>query len=213
MNGALNMKILALEFSSNQRGVAVSDGEDIHCSIITNKLKTSPLSLIDKALQKACFDRASIETIALGVGPGSYTGIRSSIATAQGWQLARNIKILPISSAEVLAATARNNGHRGMTHFVINAQRQEYYHCTWELTEENHTERTPLSIIGTIEATDLDAYGPDAEKLPHCDLLYPDATILAQLAASRTDIQQEETIEPIYLRPTEFVKAPSARKL
>ena len=78
MNAALSMKILALEFSSSQRGVAVAEGENVLTTVATDNLKTSPLTLIDKALQKARLDRATIEVIALSIGPGSYTGIRST---------------------------------------------------------------------------------------------------------------------------------------
>ncbi len=213
MSAVFSMKILALEFSSSQRGVAVAEDENVLATVATDNLKTSPLTLIDEALHKARLDRAAIEVIALGIGPGSYTGIRSAIATAQGWQLARNVKLLPISSAEVLAATARANGQRGETHLLIDAQRTEYYHATWNLTDESQTETAPLRIIDMGEATKLESVGPDLPRIPNCQPLSPDTAILAQLAAKRTDFQPGETIEPIYLRPTEFVKAPPPRKL
>ena len=207
------MKILALEFSSNRRNVTIADGTDVLARVETDDVKIPPLTLIDEALKIANLDRAAIETIALGTGPGSYTGIRSAIATAQGWQLARNINLLAISSAEVLAATAAANGQRGETQFLINAQRHEYYHTTWNLTEEDQTETTPLHIIGVVAACEFEAFGPDAAGFPYCQPLFPDAAILAQLAADRTDFQPGETIEPIYLRPIEFTKAPPPRQL
>ncbi|HIG81471.1 MAG TPA: tRNA (adenosine(37)-N6)-threonylcarbamoyltransferase complex dimerization subunit type 1 TsaB, partial [Verrucomicrobiales bacterium] len=192
---------------------AIADGKDVLARVETDDVKKPPLTLIDEALKKANLDRTAIETIALGIGPGSYTGIRSAIATAQGWQLARNVNLLPIPSAEVLAATARANGQRGETHFLIDAQRHEYYHTTWNLTEETQTEATPLKIISVVEACDLEAFGPDAAGFPYCKPLFPDAARLAQLAANRTDFQPGETIEPIYLRPIEFTKAPPPRQL
>jgi tRNA threonylcarbamoyl adenosine modification protein YeaZ len=207
------MKILALEFSSNRRSVAIADGKDLLATIATDDVKKPPLTLIDDALQQVHLDRAAIETIALGIGPGSYTGIRSAIATAQGWQLARNPNLLPISSAEVLAATAAANGHRGETHFIIDAQRHEYYYTTWNLTETGQTEITPLHIIDVVAACELDAFGPDAAGFPYCEPLFPGAAVLAQLAVNRTNFQPGETIEPIYLRPTEFTKAPPPRQL
>ncbi len=213
MSAVLSMKILALEFSSSQRGVAVAEGDSVLATVATDNLKTSPLTLIDEALQKAHLNRATIEVIALGIGPGSYTGIRSAIATAQGWQLARNVKLPPISSAEVLAATAHANGQRGETHLLIDAQRNEYYHATWNLTDKGQTETAPLRIIGMEKAAKLKSFGPDLPSVPNCRPLCPDAAILAQLADKRTDFQPGKTIEPIYLRPTEFVKAPPPRNL
>jgi tRNA threonylcarbamoyladenosine biosynthesis protein TsaB len=205
--------ILALEFSSNRRSVAIADGKDVLARVETDDVKKPPLTLIDEALKKANLNHAAIETISIGIGPGSYTGIRSAIATAQGWQLARNINLLPIPSAEILAANAAANGQRGETHFIIDAQRHEYYHTTWKLTEDNQSQTTPLHIIPVTVAAELKTFGPDSAGLPSCDLLFPDAAILAQLAAGRTDFQPGETIEPIYLRPIEFTKAPPLRQL
>jgi len=96
------MKILALEFSSSQRSVAVVQPGEFHEAVGSNE----PFAMIEDALREAKCEREQIDCIAVGIGPGSYTGIRSAISIAQGWQLARSIKILGISSTECLAAQA-----------------------------------------------------------------------------------------------------------
>ena len=207
------MKILALEFSSRQRSVAVTDGNTLLALTTTDNFKTGPMVLIHDALTQAKTERADINLIVVGIGPGSYTGIRSAIAIAQGWQLAREIQLCAISSAEVLAATAHSYGQRGKTHFIIDAQRNEYYHCTWELTDDEQTEITPLSIINVAKAAELKAYGPDAIEFQCCEPLYPNATMLAQLADKQTNFIAGCDIEPIYLRQTDFTKAPPPRQL
>ena len=63
--------------------------------------------MIESALRQAGLEREEIECIAVGLGPGSYTGIRAAIALAQGWQLARGVKLLGVSSAECLATQAQ----------------------------------------------------------------------------------------------------------
>ena len=213
MNEKYAMKILALEFSSQQRSVAVTDECKPLAHVCTDNHKTSPMVLIHEALTKAEIERSEINLIAVGIGPGSYTGIRSSIAIAQGWQLGRGTELCAISSAEVLAATAQANNQKGETHFLIDAQRREYYHCTWNLTEENQTEMTPLSIINASKAAQLKALGPNASGLPHCEPLYPNANSLASLAAEQSNYIKGSEIEPIYLRQTEFTKAPPLRQL
>ena len=207
------MKILALEFSTSQRAVAVSDGAKSIARAVTDDQKTSPLLLIDEVLRKGRIDRTEINVIALGIGPGSYTGIRSAIAVAQGWQLAKSVKLRPVSSAEVLAATARGEGHRGETHLIMDAQRHEHYHTTWNLTETEQTETKPLSIIGVAEAFELESFGPDQPGMRYCKPLHPCAVQLANLAAAQNSYVPGFAIEPIYLRQTEFVKAPPPRKL
>ena len=207
------MKILALEFSSSQRAVVVSDGAKFIARVVTDDQKTGPLLLIDEVLRKGHMDRTKIGVIAIGIGPGSYAGIRSAIAVAQGWQLAKSVKLRPISSAEVLAATARAEGHRGETHLIIDAQRHEHYHTTWNLTETEQTETKPLSIIGVVEALELESFGPDQPGMRYCKPLHPCAAQLAKLAVNQNSDVPGFAIEPIYLRQTEFVKAPPTRKI
>ena len=207
------MKILALEFSTSQRAVAISNGEKFIARVVTDDQKTGPLLLVDEVLRKGRIDRTEISVIAIGIGPGSYAGIRSAIAVAQGWQLAKSVKLRPISSAEVLAATARAEGHRGETHLIIDAQRHEHYHTTWNLTETEQTETKPLSIIGVVEAFKLESFGPDQPSMNYCKPLHPCATQLAKLADNQKSDVPGFAIEPIYLRQTEFVKAPPTRKL
>src|SRR5713101_2377629 len=101
------MKILAVEFSSPQRSVAVLNGGD-ETAPIAEVIETSArgpemIGLIEQALRHFGIEREQIECLAIGLGPGSYTGIRSAIALAQGWQLASRpggIKLLGISSIE-----------------------------------------------------------------------------------------------------------------
>ena len=105
------MTILALEFSSPQRSVAVwrADGAGRRAEGGRNRrtARTNAFGMIEKVLAEAKIEREQIEVIAVGLGPGSYTGIRAAISVAQGWQLATRRKLLGVSSAECLAAQAR----------------------------------------------------------------------------------------------------------
>ena len=113
------MNILALEFSSPQRSVAVVRGgaeAGPRClgeAIETGARSTNALGLVEDALRQAQLDRAQIECLVIGLGPGSYNGMRLAIALAQGWQLARPSKLLGISSAECLAAQAQAKASSG----------------------------------------------------------------------------------------------------
>src|SRR4051794_20423072 len=103
------MKILPVEFSSGERSVAIVE----KLPGAASRLRGSALeeggrsahafALIEQALQQARMEREEIDCVAVGLGPGSYTGIRAAIAFAQGWQLAREVKLVGISSVECLA--------------------------------------------------------------------------------------------------------------
>src|SRR5437867_7358680 len=149
------MKILALEFSSPQRSVAVvasARRDELHESLSRREPETNrtritrpsevsvsevvetatsntmkPLSMVETVLKQAGLEREQIEVLAIGLGPGSYTGIRVAIAMAQGWQLARRVKLLGLSSMECIAAQAQADGFKGKASVLIDAQREEFY--------------------------------------------------------------------------------------
>ena len=211
------MTILALEFSSAQRSAAIArDGAVLATAVETGGFRvTNAFSLISQVLTQSGVAREQIEVIAVGLGPGSYTGIRSAIAVAQGWQLARPVKLLGISSAEAIAARAQADGIHGRINLAIDAQRNEFYLSTWDLSANHRQEISPLHIIPGSELTRRLASGelvvsPDLE-VPSARKVFPDAAALAQLAAQRSDFVSGQNLEPIYLRETTFVKAAPSR--
>ncbi len=217
------MKILALEFSSPQRSVAALQGGTnagplaLGEAIEAGGRSTNTLGLVAEALQQAQLEREQIECLAIGLGPGSYTGIRLAIALAQGWQLARPVQLLGISSAECLAAQAQAEGIFGKVQVVIDAQRNEFYLAGYELTAQSRRETEPLRLAAASEVQARQqagsiVVGPEATKwFPGSRVLFPRAATLGQLAWGRSDFVPGEKLEPIYLRETTFVKAPPPR--
>jgi tRNA threonylcarbamoyladenosine biosynthesis protein TsaB len=207
------MTILALEFSSARRSVALARGETVLAEAVEQSAArgTNAFGLIEKILAEAKIVRDEIEVIAVGLGPGSYTGIRAAIALAQGWELARGVKLLGVSSVESLAAQAQAERIFGRVNLVIDAQRGEFYRATWEISGAERREVLPLKIVPAAEiaaqkmAGEICA-GPEMERI-----LFPSAAMVARLAARRADFLPGEKLEPIYLRETSFVKAPARR--
>ena len=207
------MKILALEFSSPRRSVALADDGTVLAEAVeqTSGRGTNAFGLIEKVLTESKISRAEIEVIAIGLGPGSYTGIRAAIAIGQGWQLARGVKLIGVSSAEAIAAQAQNvQGHLNV---VIDAQRGEFYLGTWDISTAGRRELSPLKIITAAEFATLKS-GSDICLGPEmAPPVFPAAATVAQLALARTDFIDGEKLEPIYLREPTFVKAPASRQL
>src|SRR5215510_4183983 len=77
----LRMKILALEFSSPQRSVAAVDSREgiAHEVVASGPGATRWDEMVEEVLRGAKLAREQIECVAVGIGPGSYTGIRAAI--------------------------------------------------------------------------------------------------------------------------------------
>jgi tRNA threonylcarbamoyladenosine biosynthesis protein TsaB len=241
------MKILALEFSSAQRSAALWEdgGTAAAPALLGSALDPPPprlpnsqlpirnpqsairnpqfpsqrsLGLAEQALAEARCAREDIGALAVGLGPGSYTGIRGAIALAQGWQLGRGVGLLGVSSVECLAAQARAEGRRGAVHIIIDAQREEFYLARYQIADAGWSEVEALRLASRPEIQALAAkgatlLGPDiARWFAGARDLWPSAVMLGRLACGRRDFVPGENLEPIYLRETAFKKAPPPRQ-
>jgi len=211
------MKILALEFSTPHRTAALFDIQAGAARMIASvteatpaneRHRLSPFVLLDQLFKD--FDRSQIEGIAVGLGPGSYTGIRSSLAIAQGWNLAKQIPAAGVSSADAIALSATHLGHRGDFEIIIDAQRGEVYSALYTLQDEDaFIEKYPLQILTKPQT--VNPIGPDATRFcPKATNINPSAWAIGKLAA-RLPFISPELLEPIYLREPTFVKAPAPR--
>jgi tRNA threonylcarbamoyl adenosine modification protein YeaZ len=218
------MKILALEFSSPQRSVAVLNTDARGGMLAASEVVEAapgntmqPLGLIESALKDAGLEREQIECLAVGLGPGSYNGIRVAIALAQGWQLASRVKLLGVSSTECVAAQAQADGLAGRLAVVIDAQRGEFYLAGYELNADGRQETSPLRLTSRddVQARERAGellIGPEVMRwFPNGRVVFPRAAMLGQMARGRKDFVAGEKLEPLYLRETQFVKAPRPR--
>lgn len=205
------MTILALEFSSDRRSVALARGGVVLAEAAqqTESRATDALGLIEKVLADAKVSRAEIEVIAVGLGPGSYTGIRAALAVAQGWQLALGVKLLGVSSVAAMVWQAQAEKIYGRVNVAVDAQRGEFYLSSWEISADKREEVLPLRIVPGATVADLKAGG---EKVLTGNF-YPPAAGVVRLAAGRDDFVAGADLEPIYLRETAFVKASPARAI
>ena len=214
------MKILAVEFSSDHRSVAVLNGERLLAeNIITEGRNTAAVQLIESTLTEAKTNRADIECIAVGIGPGSYTGIRAAIALTQGWQLGIGIRVQAVESLEALAIGRQFAGARGEITFAVDAARGEFYLAKFELGDDGMRNLEPTRLAKQDEFESLlssgqPVVGPSlAKKYPEATEAFPSAEFLGRLAAKRTEFVEASELEPVYLRKVDFVKAPPLRDI
>ncbi len=212
------MTILAVEFSSDLRSVAIARGSTVLARAEESGGRTAhAFALIERALAEAKLEREAIDCIAVGLGPGSYAGIRAGIALAQGWQMATGLRLLGVSTVEAMAAQAAVMGMTGRITLAIDAQRNEFYAATYQLDSGSFQLINPLRVtsLDAVKASAADSrliVWPELHGLfPGSESIPPDATALCRLAATRTDFIPGSELAPIYLREANFIKAPPSR--
>jgi len=214
------MTTLAFEFSTDHRSVAVVRDGAILSEICHEAGRATPVKgLTQRALEVAGVAASEVMRVAIGTGPGSYTGIRSALAWAQGWCLARELPAAGVSSVSAavadLATPARLDG-RGV--WLVDALRGEFYaqrldasHGAWrcegalELVSAEWV-RGWIQAQGTVFGAGLGASVEGAVEG------FPRAGRVGLLAAAAEWFSDPGLIEPIYLRAVSFVKAPPLRE-
>jgi tRNA threonylcarbamoyladenosine biosynthesis protein TsaB len=103
------MKVLAIDTSSSRTAVAVTDGERVLAEADCEAGERHGdvlLARIAEQLRAAALPLSAIELIGVGLGPGSFTGLRVGLATAKGLALAGPVALRGVSSLEVIARGA-----------------------------------------------------------------------------------------------------------
>ena len=99
------MKLLAIETSTEACSVAVyADGQVFARHELAPRRHTQlVLPWADELLAEAGLAKSQLDAIAVGRGPGAFTGVRLAIALVQGLALALDRPVLPVSTLAVLA--------------------------------------------------------------------------------------------------------------
>jgi tRNA threonylcarbamoyladenosine biosynthesis protein TsaB len=90
---------------------------------------TRLLALVAEAMESAGAGWEDIERIAVGVGPGGFTGLRHGVATARALAQARGLPLAGVSSLRALALD-HDDGRRPVL-AVIDARRGEVFAAAW----------------------------------------------------------------------------------
>lgn len=214
------MKLLAFETATEACSVAVYVDGAVRERFEVAPRRHAELALpwADALLAEAGIVRSQLDAIAVGRGPGAFTGVRLAIAITQGIALALDRPVVAVSTLAALAMQA--GGERRIA--AIDARMGEVYlglfarqvdgdlHALGEevvvapaaaaLPDGNgwHGAGTGFAAAdGALRARLADRLASvDADALPHA----ADVARLAALAYARGEALAPERIEPAYLR-------------
>jgi tRNA threonylcarbamoyladenosine biosynthesis protein TsaB len=217
------MKLLAFETSTEACSVALwRDGEVVErFEIAPRRHAEFALPWAEALLAEAGVARTQLDAIAVGRGPGAFTGVRLGVAIAQGIALALDIPVLPVSTLLALAARAPAPAQRVLA--AIDARMGEVYLGAFAREDGGDGWRAlraeSLGAPGAIALPEGDGWlgvgtGFDAvdgalrarlgERLAQVDATaLPHAADVARIGAmmfARGEAIAPERLEPAYLR-------------
>ena len=217
------MKLLALETATDACSAALwLDGSILQRFELAPQRHTELLLPMVAALcAEAGCALASLDAIAVSVGPGAFTGVRVASALAQGLALAHE---LPVAAVSTLAALARG-GQRlsGEANWLVaqDARRQELYWAHYQI--DANGEALPLTpeqvgppsglqlpaaahwgIAGSGWAVHGGAIADGSQAGRPATLVFPEAQDVAALGALQAAagrLVAADRLAPVYLRP------------
>lgn len=130
------MKILGIDTSNYQLGIAMVDGNEVIGEFITNIKKNHSLRAMPavEMLMKECgIAPADLDKIVVANGPGSYTGVRIGVTIAKTMAWSLNIPIVGVSSLAVLASSGRY--FNGLISPLFDARRGQLYTGLYKFSE------------------------------------------------------------------------------
>lgn len=217
------MKLLAIETATEACSVAVWVDGEVHERFEIAPRRHAELTLpwAEQLLADTGVAKSQLDAIAVGRGPGAFTGVRLAIALAQGIALALDRSLLPVSTLAALAMRAENGANGARILAAIDARMGEVYLASFvregdglvALGDEVVVKPDAAMIpegenwhgVGTGFAAAESALparlhgrlaSVDATALPHA----ADVARLGALMFARGEAIAPERIEPAYLR-------------
>jgi len=131
------VKLLALHTTDAQASIAVDTGGDAIASVefaATGAHAPAVLTQVEAVLATAGVSLTACEALAVTLGPGSFTGIRIGIATAQGLAAALGVPIWTCGSLMAHAAACHGTV-AGPLAVVLDARRGEVFAALYDVTD------------------------------------------------------------------------------
>ena len=212
------MLLLALDTSTELGSVAVLADGELRAEVaarVRGRHGETLLPMVREALRLAMVDKAELDRIAVGLGPGSFTGTRVGVATAKGLALALDLPIVGVGSLRAIARGAPAprisvavDAHKGEVYAAVyridgGALVEELapFHATPDVARARLPEGVPT--VGSGARRYPDALGalalPPIFDAVRASLIGLEAI---ELEASGGPADRG-TLEPLYVRPTD----------
>lgn len=201
--------VLAIELSTSRGSVAVVKGSAVLFESAFASQRSHNSQLFEPLRSALTAAGNDLDRIVIGLGPGSYTGVRIAIAAAQGISMTRGIPSLGLPSI-----LCPNTPPASAPFAVIgDARRDGFFAAT---ISDNRVTEDGIQILTSEELkkwlsqnAHLPIYTYDSKmaEISPAVLTQPSAVVLASLGQKFTPDGELQTLEPIYLRDAFITEA------
>jgi len=214
------VKVLALDTSTSCLSAALVKDRQTVCEI-NLQVKTGHagmvLPVIDEVLRRADTPRDGIELIAVGTGPGSFTGLRIGIATAKGLAGSLGCRLVGVPTLDTLAHAAVPSYLPIMP--VVDAKKGEIFCCRYDehgSRFSGYMNLKPDEVVGMVKDETLfmgsgcelyrDLFIKGMGRRYHESAIHlwnPRASVLAAIALDMPPGGRTTDVLPIYARESD----------
>jgi tRNA threonylcarbamoyl adenosine modification protein YeaZ len=209
--------LLAFDTATPYVTVALHDGEDVVAERRSEqrmKHGEQLAPLIEQVLADAGIVRQDLTALAVGIGPGPFTGLRVGLVTARTLAFVLEIPVYGVCSLDIIAVEAAHGGEPVGADFVVatDARRKEVYLASYD--DQGRRLDGPEVVRPADAATDDAVAGEGAVFYPEAfpqgrGPTLPSAGWLARAVAE--ELAELHDPEPMYLRRPDAI-APGAPK-
>ena len=215
------MRILAVDTALGACSTAVLDGQVIlgHQFEAMERGHAERLApMVRDTMQAAQVDFASLERLAVTVGPGTFTGQRVGYAFMRALHLALKRPLVGVTTLEAMAEAAMKQTKSDCAAAIHDAKRGEVYIAAIEsgrtvvpvqiagfedavrmVSEAARESDKTYALAGTASTAAAPALRDRGTKVVKTEIVVPDALWVARMAVS---VSESESIpRPLYLRP------------
>jgi tRNA threonylcarbamoyladenosine biosynthesis protein TsaB len=223
------LRVLVIDTATRRATVAVVQADQVLAEALHEQPTTHAerlLSMVDDVLVRSVGTLASIDLIAVGMGPGSFTGVRVGMAVAKGLGFACGIPGVGVTSLAAMAHAARQVVGAGPVIPLLDAKKGEVFLACFDgqggvVAGPEHISRegvagwlgaaspTGSTVVGEV-ATEIGLGEAEVARGASCDL--PGARSMAALALAHWTVHHQdqlESLEPLYVRPPDITRPAS----
>jgi tRNA threonylcarbamoyladenosine biosynthesis protein TsaB len=218
--------VVGIETSTPRTSVAIGDGQEVLASVsVAGKARQEAVTpALQYLLGTTGVDLDRVGGVAVGIGPGLFTGLRVGVETAKTLAQVLRIPIAGLSSLDTLAYAVRH-AHKRIA-AVIDGRRGEVFFSLYRAVPGGVVRETDPAVVTPDGLTaELEAVGEDVLAVGNGAMLYrdaleeltrvevgtsvsahPEASVLVELAVPRflrEEFDRPFDIVPLYLRKSD----------